>query len=60
MSIRLRALTLGMHHPIRCSDWFGPIAEQVLEEEGLPYDSWTYETLIEHKPEINLQKYKFA
>jgi hypothetical protein len=60
MSIRLRALALGMHHPVKCSEWFGPIAEEVLEEEGLPYDTWTHDMLVKHKPEINIQKYKFG
>eukprot|EP00980_Cylindrotheca_fusiformis_P000442 scaffold106_cov123-Cylindrotheca_fusiformis.AAC.10 len=60
MSIRLRALALGMNHPVKCSEWFGPIAEKVLEEEGLPYDTWTYDMLVKHKPEITIQKYKFG
>lgn len=60
MSIRLRALALGMHHPVKCSDWFGPIAEEVLREEGLPYDDWTHDMLVKHKPEITIQKYKFG
>lgn len=60
MSIRLRALAFGMNHPVKCSDWWGPIAEEILNKEGLPYDSWTYEMLVEYKPEMNIQKYKFA
>jgi aarF domain-containing kinase len=36
MSIRLRSLALGMNHPIKCSEWWGPIAESILEKEGLP------------------------
>ena len=60
MSIRLRSLALGMNHPVKCSDWWGKIAEDVLEEEGLPYDSWTYDMLMEHRPEFNMQKFKFA
>ena len=60
MSIRLRALALGMNHPIKCSDWWGPIGEEVLKKEGLPYDDWTSDMMVEYKPEINLQKFKFA
>lgn len=60
LSIRLRSLALGMNHPIRCSEWWGPLAEQILKEEGLPYESWTYEMMEEYAPEFNMQKYKFA
>ena len=60
MSIRLRSLALGMNHPVKCSDWWGPLAEEILEKEGHPYDSWTYDKLVEYKPELNMQKYKFA
>lgn len=60
MSIRLRSLALGMNHPIKCSEWWGPIAESILEKEGLPYDTWDYAQLVKHKPELNIQKHKFA
>jgi len=60
MSIRLRSLALGMNHPIRCSDWWGPMAEQILRDEGLPYESWTKEKMMEYRPELNMQRYKFA
>ena len=60
MSVRLRSLALGMNHPVRCSDWWAPIAEQVLQEEGLPYESWDYQQLLEYKPEVNIQRHKFA
>jgi aarF domain-containing kinase len=60
MSIRLRALAMGMNHPVRCSDWWGEIAEEVLRQEGLPYDDWTYDMIVEYKPNMNIQKYKFA
>lgn len=59
MSIRLRSLALGMNHPVRCSDWWGPIAEEILKEEGLPYESWDHEQLVRYKVEGNIQKYKF-
>jgi aarF domain-containing kinase len=60
MSIRLRSLALGMNHPIKCSEWWGAIAEEMLEKEGLPYDTWDYEQLLKYKPEVNIQKHKFA
>jgi aarF domain-containing kinase len=60
MSIRLRALAMGMNHPIRCSNWWGAIAEQVLKDEGLPYDGWNYDMLVEYKPKMNIQTFKFA
>ena len=60
MSIRLRSLALGMNHPVRCSDWWGPMAEEVLRQEGLPYESWTLEQMEKYKPELNMQRYKFA
>mmetsp|Transcript_35815 Transcript_35815/g.39882 ORF Transcript_35815/g.39882 Transcript_35815/m.39882 type:complete len:572 (-) Transcript_35815:658-2373(-) len=59
MSIRLRALALGMNHPVKCSQWWGPIAEEILQKEGLPYEKWTYDMLVEHKPEMNMTKFKF-
>eukprot|EP00980_Cylindrotheca_fusiformis_P022721 scaffold9646_cov133-Cylindrotheca_fusiformis.AAC.4 len=60
LSTRLRSVALGMNHPVRCSTWWGPIAEEVLRREGHPYESWTYEKMLEHKPELNMQKYKFS
>jgi aarF domain-containing kinase len=60
MSIRLRSLALGMNHPVKCSEWWGPIAEKILEQEGLPYESWDYEQLVKYKPELNMQKHKFG
>ena len=59
MSIRLRSLALGMNHPVKCSDWWGQIAQDVLEEEGLPYDTWDYDMLIKYRPDMNMQKFKF-
>lgn len=56
MSIRLRSLALGMNHPVRCSDYWAPIAEEVLRQEGLPYESWDYQKLVEHRPHMNIQK----
>eukprot|EP00588_Corethron_pennatum_P015509 CAMPEP_0194265100 /NCGR_PEP_ID=MMETSP0169-20130528/444_1 /TAXON_ID=218684 /ORGANISM="Corethron pennatum, Strain L29A3" /LENGTH=553 /DNA_ID=CAMNT_0039005499 /DNA_START=51 /DNA_END=1709 /DNA_ORIENTATION=- len=53
MSIRLRSLALGMNHPVKCSDWWGPIAEEILKEEGLPYESWNSEQLEKYKVEPN-------
>lgn len=60
MSIRLRSLALGMNHPVKCSDWWGPIAEDTLRKSGLPYETWDREQMIKFKPEINIQKHKFA
>ena len=60
MSIRLRSLALGMNHPVKCSDWWGPIAEDTLRKSGLPYETWDREQMIKYKPEINIQKHKFA
>ncbi len=56
MSIRLRSLALGMNHPVRCSDYWAPIAEEVLAREGHPYESWNYQKLIDYRPRMNIQK----
>lgn len=56
MSIRLRSLALGMNHPVRCSEYWGPIAEEILIKEGHPYETWDYQKLLDHKPELNIQK----
>eukprot|EP00934_Nitzschia_sp_Nitz4_P002289 Nitzschia sp. Nitz4//scaffold276_size25055//7976//9750//NITZ4_008339-RA/size25055-augustus-gene-0.14-mRNA-1//1//CDS//3329545319//2289//frame0 len=56
MSIRLRSLAMGMNHPIRCSDWWGPIAEEVLREEGHPYESWDRAKMERYKPDLNMQQ----
>lgn len=60
MSIRLRSVAMGMNHPVKCSEWWGPIAEESLRKEGLPYESWDYDQMLEYKPEINIQKHVFA
>jgi len=60
MSIRMRSLALGMNTPIRCSEWWGPIAEEVLKKEGHPYESWDYDKMVKHKPELNMQRFKFG
>jgi len=56
MSIRLRALAMGMNFPVTCSNWWGPIAEEVLRKEGLPYESWTEEMLYKYRPQMNIQR----
>lgn len=56
MSIRLRSLALGMNHPVRCSDYWAPIAEEILKKEGHPYESWDYQKLVDHRPKMNIQK----
>lgn len=60
MNIRLRALAMGMNYPVKCSRWWGAIAEEILRQEGLPYDDWTYDMLEEYKPDMNIQKFKFG
>lgn len=57
MAVRMRSLTLGMNHPVKCSDWWGEIAEKELERIGLPYKSWNEEQLAKYAPEINIQKF---
>lgn len=59
MSIRLRSLALGMNHPVKCSDWWGPMAEKILKEEGHPYESWDYDKLVKNRPELNVFKQKW-
>lgn len=56
MSIRLRSLCLGMNHPVKCSEYWGPIAEKILKEEGHPYESWNHDKLVAYKPELSMQK----
>mmetsp|Transcript_25235 Transcript_25235/g.50764 ORF Transcript_25235/g.50764 Transcript_25235/m.50764 type:complete len:83 (+) Transcript_25235:57-305(+) len=59
MTVRLRALALSMNHPITMSDWWGPIAIEMLRREGHPYETWDRAKLERFKPEINLQINKF-
>jgi aarF domain-containing kinase len=59
MSIRLRSLALGMNIPITVSDWWGPIAAQVLEREGLPYEMWDRRMLEQYRPEFNIVVNRF-
>eukprot|EP00939_MAST-03C_sp_MAST-3C-sp1_P001451 g1451.t1 len=40
LSIRLRSVGMQMGHPVVCSATWGEIAERVLRDEGLPYESW--------------------
>ncbi len=40
LSIRLRSMFMQMGHPVRCSHYWGAVAEKVLEEEGCPYSVW--------------------
>ena len=60
MSIRLRSLALGMNHPVRCADWWGPMAIDMLQKEGLPYETWSYDQMMQYKPELNIQRHKFG
>lgn len=57
MSVRLRALTLGMNHPVKCSEYWGEIAEQELNRLGLPYETWDEAQLLKYRPELNIQKF---
>ena len=52
-SIRLRAMALAVDHPITCSDWWGPMAEQLLAAEGLAYEGWDRALLRETCSKIN-------
>jgi len=45
-----------MNHPVRCSDYWAPIAEEILAKEGYPYESWDYQKLLENMPKPNIQK----
>jgi aarF domain-containing kinase len=56
MSIRLRSLALGMNHPVRCSEYWAPIAEEILEKEGHPYESWDYQKMVQYMPKMSIQK----
>lgn len=58
MSIRLRSLALGMNCPIKCSEWWGPIAEEVLRKEGHPYETWDYDKMLKYQPKLNMQRHK--
>mmetsp|Transcript_21264 Transcript_21264/g.59156 ORF Transcript_21264/g.59156 Transcript_21264/m.59156 type:complete len:565 (+) Transcript_21264:296-1990(+) len=57
MAVRMRSLTLGMNHPVKCSEWWGEIAEKELHRMGLPYESWDIEQLEKYKPELSIQKF---
>ena len=45
LSIRLRVVGMAMNHAVKCSDYWGSIATQALEDEGLPYEVWNLETM---------------
>ena len=47
LSIRLRSVGLAMQHPVVCSAYWAPIAEEVLNEEGLPYEVWDLDLMQE-------------
>ena len=48
LSVRLRAVGLSMGYPIVCSRWWGPMADRVLRDEGLPYEVWDETLMQEH------------
>ena len=58
MSVRLRALTLGMNHPVKCSDYWGEIAERELNRLGLPYETWDEAQLRKYPVDVNIQKFE--
>ena len=60
MSIRLRSLALGMNHPVKCSEYWAPIAEEELRRMGLPYETWDRAQLERYKPELNMQSFTFG
>ena len=45
LSIRLRTVAMQMGHPVVCSHYWGKLAEKALEDEGLPYSYWNFDTL---------------
>jgi hypothetical protein len=49
-----------MNHPVTCSSWWGPIAQKVLEDEGLPYEMWNTAMLKKYMPELNIEVNKFG
>lgn len=55
MSIRIRAVGIAMNHPVVCSQWWGPLALEILEQEGLPYEEWNAEMMptVFGKPNIS-------
>lgn len=60
MSIRLRSVSLGMNHPVKCSDYWASIAEEELKRLGLPYESWDRALLDKYKPDLTIQKFTFG
>jgi len=60
MSIRLRSLSLGMNHPVKCSDYWASIAEAELKRLGLPYETWDRAQLETYKPDVNIQSFNFG
>lgn len=55
MTVRLRTVALSMNHPITVSDYWGPIAEKILVQEGHPYESWDRAKLQALKPDGKIQ-----
>eukprot|EP00948_MAST-09A_sp_MAST-9A-sp1_P000592 g592.t1 len=41
LSLRLRSMCMQMGHPVRCSHYWSKMAEDILIEEGCPYEMWT-------------------
>jgi len=47
LSFRLRTVGMAMQHPVVCSKYWAPIAEQALIDEGLPYENWNLDLMQE-------------
>ena len=56
LSMRIRALGMQLGHPVVCSTYWGQLAEQVLQEEGYPYDKLTDEQLAKLNEGVNIAK----
>jgi len=47
LSLRLRGVGMSLMFPVRCSEYWGPIAIEVLENEGTPYELFDEEMMKE-------------
>jgi len=45
LSVRLRTVAMQMNCPVVCSEFWAELAEQVLADEGHPYETWDAEKL---------------
>jgi predicted unusual protein kinase regulating ubiquinone biosynthesis (AarF/ABC1/UbiB family) len=56
LSFMLRGIGLTLNHPVSVAASWGPLAEQVLIDEGRPYESWTEEMLYENAAASKAQR----